>query len=197
MILENTAPELPLIIARPSVVVGHTKLGCLPSASIFWWHRTCELLRRTTCTMETYDDVIPMDYVARALLFLLFKPTLHHRRYHISGGTQCSVTWKEISSALAEHYGERPEEPYKIVDFETLKSERVRITSLLGPGNQDYLLMALEFFFRFAETNVEIFDNSHLLEEGMPSPPKFTDYIHLCATMPSGVSVYEQMRDDE
>lgn len=34
-LLELTAPELPLIVARPSVVIGHTSLGCGPSASIF------------------------------------------------------------------------------------------------------------------------------------------------------------------
>src|SRR5262249_20415268 len=36
MLLERLAPELPLVVARPSVVVGHTRLGCLPSSSIFW-----------------------------------------------------------------------------------------------------------------------------------------------------------------
>ncbi len=46
MLLESTAPELPLVVARPSVVVGHTRLGCLPSASIFWFYRACDTLRR-------------------------------------------------------------------------------------------------------------------------------------------------------
>ena len=76
MLLEATAPELPLVIARPSVVIGHTKLGCLPSASIFWFYRTADLLRRLTCPLDTFDDVVPVDYVADALLHLLFKPEL-------------------------------------------------------------------------------------------------------------------------
>ncbi len=31
--------DLPLVIARPSIVVGHTRLGVGPSASLFWYYR--------------------------------------------------------------------------------------------------------------------------------------------------------------
>ena len=34
--LKDELPHLPLIVARPSIVVGHTKLGCKASGSIFW-----------------------------------------------------------------------------------------------------------------------------------------------------------------
>ena len=41
--IERRLPDLlggvPLIVARPSVVVGHTALGCTPSPSIFWIFR--------------------------------------------------------------------------------------------------------------------------------------------------------------
>jgi nucleoside-diphosphate-sugar epimerase len=37
--LRTELPELPLVVARPSIVVGHTKLGCKPSGSIFWVFR--------------------------------------------------------------------------------------------------------------------------------------------------------------
>jgi nucleoside-diphosphate-sugar epimerase len=197
MLLENTAPELPLVVARPSVVVGHTKLGCLPSASIFWFYRAAELLRRTTCPLDALDDVVPVDYVADALLFLLFKPELRHRRYHISAGEGSSVTWREISAEFSRHYGDRPENPYRVVDRATIARERDRLFPLLGPGDEEHMLMALDIYYRFAEINVEAFDNSRLLAEGMPPPPKFTSYLGLCATKPSDRSVYEQMKDDE
>ncbi|MDE1010757.1 MAG: SDR family oxidoreductase [Paraburkholderia fungorum] len=35
-LLRSTYPNLPLVVVRPSIVVGHTVLGTLPSASIFW-----------------------------------------------------------------------------------------------------------------------------------------------------------------
>jgi nucleoside-diphosphate-sugar epimerase len=101
MLLEGTAPELPLVVARPSVVAGHTRLGCLPSSSIFWFYRACDALRRLTCPLDSYDDVVPVDWVADALLLLLFKPNLRHNRYHVSAGAGSSVSWREIATVLA------------------------------------------------------------------------------------------------
>jgi nucleoside-diphosphate-sugar epimerase len=197
MLLEATAPELPLVVARPSVVVGHTRLGCRPSASIFWFYRTCDLLRRLTCPLDSRDDVVPVDYAADALLFLLFKPELRFRRYHVSAGEGSCVTWREIAAVFARCYGERPENPYRVADIDTIERERGRLRELLGPGDEGHLLTALRIYYRFMELDAEIFDNTRLLEEGMPPPPRFTDYLPLCATTPAGKSVYEQMLDDE
>jgi len=197
MLLDATAPELPLVIVRPSTVVGHTQLGCLPSASIFWFYRTAELLRRTTCPLDTEDDVVPVDYAAEALLFLLFKTELRYRRYHISAGEGSCVRWREISAAFSTCYGERTDNPHQMVDFETIARERGRMAQLLGPGDEEHLLMALRIYYRFCEINAKIFANNRLLEEGMPAPPPFTSYLSLCATLPSDRSVYQQMLDDE
>jgi nucleoside-diphosphate-sugar epimerase len=197
MLLENTAPELPLVVARPSVVVGHTRLGCGPSASIFWYYRTLDLLRRTTFPLDTRKDIVPVDYAAEALLFLLLEPTLGHRRYHISAGEAASVTWHEIAAEFARIHGERPGIPYRQVDFPTLVSERGRLAELLGPGDEDLLLTALEAYCRFSSSGVQVFDNRRLLEEGMAPPPRFTSYLRTCALAPPGRSIYEQMLDDE
>ena len=117
VLLRNTAPELPLVIARPSVVVGHTALGCGPSASIFWFYRAVDRLRRTNFPLDAYDDVTPVDYAAAALLFLLFRPELAHDCYHVSAGAGASVTWREIAAVFADCYGPRPEDLYREVDF--------------------------------------------------------------------------------
>jgi nucleoside-diphosphate-sugar epimerase len=197
LLLERTAPELPLVIARPSVVVGHTRLGCRPSASIFWYYRAVDLLRLAPVPLDTRKDIVPVDYAAEALLLLLLKPDLRHLRYHVSAGEAGSVSWREMAGAFAECHGERPEDPYRVADFPTLVRERGRLRQLLGPGDEDGLLRALEPFFRFSACGVEAFDNRRLLDEGLPPPPRFTSYLRLCATQPPGRSVYEQMRDDD
>jgi hypothetical protein len=79
----------------------------------------------------------------------------------------------------------------------TIEQERERLRRLLGPGDEEHLLMALRIYFRFMEINVEIFNNRRLLDEGMPPPPKFTSYLALCATRPPDRSVYQQLLDDE
>ena len=50
---------------------------------------------------------------------------------------------------------------------------------------------------RFPKAWKYLLANRRLLEEGMPSPPKFTSYLPLCATLPADRSVYQQMLDDE
>jgi nucleoside-diphosphate-sugar epimerase len=196
MLLEQTAPELPLVIARPSVVVGHTRLGCLPSASIFWYYRTLDLLRRVPVPLTRRKDIVPVDYTAEALVFLLLKPTLRHFRYHVSAGGLASVSWQEMSAAFSCTHGNRPEEPYRMVDYLVLMQERHRLRECLGPGDEDRLLRVLEMYFRFSKNGVEVFDNHRLLEEGMPAPPRFTDYLPTCAMLPPDRSVYDQMLDD-
>jgi nucleoside-diphosphate-sugar epimerase len=195
-LLESTAPELPLVIARPSVVVGHTRLGCGPSASIFWYYRTVDLLRRIPVPLQTRKDIVPVDYAADALLLLLFKCELKHRRYHISAGETDAVSWGEMAAEFAKCYGNRPENPYRVVDFQTIVEERSRLRDFLGEGDEERLLRALEMYFRFSASGVEVFDNRRLLDEGMAPPPRFTSYLQTCATLPTNRSVYEQMLDD-
>jgi hypothetical protein len=69
--MRQECPNLPLLIARPSIVVGHTRHGCTPSSSIFWVFSMGLMLQKFMCSMEDRIDVVPVDYCADALLMLL------------------------------------------------------------------------------------------------------------------------------
>jgi nucleoside-diphosphate-sugar epimerase len=196
LLLEGTAPELPLVVARPSIVVGHTRLGCAPSASIFWYYRAVDLLRRVPVPLDRRKDIVPVDYVADALLRLLFRPVLRHHRYHISAGEAAAVSWGEMAEVFARYHGRRRDTPYRVVDSAALWRERCRVRELLGAGDEERLLNAMEAFFRFSACGVEVFDNQRLLDEGLPPPPRFTEYLPACIERPGRRSVYEQMWDD-
>jgi hypothetical protein len=88
------------------------------------------------------------------------------------------------------------EEPIRIVDFVELAAERERILRILGDGDVDKLLRAVEAFFRFGAHGPEAFENRRLLDEGMPPPARFTDWLPACASHPADASVYRQMLDD-
>jgi nucleoside-diphosphate-sugar epimerase len=191
------AMTLPWVIARPSIVVGHTQLGCRPSASIFWYYRALDLLRCIPVPPDRRKDILPVDYVAEALILLLFKPDLVHRRYHVSAGESSSVTWREMAATFARCRAQPMAEPYRVVDFPTIVRERGRLAALLGPGDEGRLLSALELYYRFSASGVEVFDNRRLLGEGMLPPPRFTAYLPVCAALPPGRSVYEQMCEDD
>lgn len=192
-LLWATAPELPLVIARPSIVIGHTRLGARPSASILWYYRTVDLLRRVLWPMTTNEDIIPVDYAAEALVALLLKPQLGHSRYHVAAGVTGSCSWTELAAAFARHHGERAHDPYLRVTWQTIEEERDRLASRLGPGDEKRMLMALSLYYRFPSL---VFDNARLLDEGVRPPPRFTDYLDRCMTEPGNRSVYDQTADD-
>jgi len=65
--LRDEVPGLPLIVARPSIVVGHSLYGRGVSSSIFWVFRMARLLEKFTCDLDQHIDVVPVDYCAKAL----------------------------------------------------------------------------------------------------------------------------------
>jgi nucleoside-diphosphate-sugar epimerase len=192
LLLAATAPELPVVVVRPSAVVGHTRLGCGPSASLFWYYRCLALLGRTPFPPDARRDIVPVDYVAATLVDLLFRTKLRHRCYHVSAGDVSAVRWRDVAAT----FGQDPA-AIRQATVEDLSRERDRLREVLGPGDEQHLLAALASYFRLGASGVEAFDNARLLAEGLPTPPPFTTYLQTCLTVPGGRSVYEQMRDDE
>lgn len=192
MLLTERYADLPLHIARPSIVVGDTRYGCKPSGSIFWVLRTLEALKFLGWNPNNRVDVVPVDWAASALTRLLFNPTLAHKRYHVSAGCGQSITWRELEAEYAHLYGGPAEDRYEIGDIHALTSQRVR--QAVGPGNARYLRQALELYSRFCSLDL-VFDNTRILQAGIPAPPRFTDYMQACVES-SPSSIYEQMRVD-
>lgn len=194
MLLASTAPELPIVIARPSIVVGHATRGCAHSASIFWFYMAANRLRRAAGPLSGREDIAPVDYAAEALAFLLLATDLRHTRYHISAGTGASCSWKEIMDGFDRRLGSRPDDPVTPATVDTLLAERAQIEARLGGGDAERLLLSLSYYFRFPSL---VFDNARLQAEGFRPPPRFMDYFDACLDSVLGRSVYDLMRDDD
>lgn len=192
MLLGQLKGEIPLVVARPSIVVGHSQLGCAPSCSIYWCFRAAHALKCITWDRSGHIDVLPVDFVAGALVALLLKPSLAHSRYHISAGSNAAVMWDEISSSFGEALGEYAFAPYSKVDFAGITPQK--IIEGLGAGPARRTRRAIELYYRFARLDV-VFDNSRLLAEGVAAPPKFSAYIRRCVETSEHRTVYDQMRD--
>jgi len=70
-LMTEKLPGLPLVIARPSIVVGHSDQGCLPSASIFWVLRLALALGKFIFDTDDCIEVVPVDYCADVVVPLL------------------------------------------------------------------------------------------------------------------------------
>lgn len=194
--LRAELPGLPLVVARPSIIVGHTRLGCAPSGSIFWVFRLAQALERFTCDLDEKIDVVPVDYCAEALVDIALRPKLGHDLYHISAGGAASCTFREIESALAHARGIDPvASRYRRVTEDELAAVTEDLQRLLGPCNRRLMVRALRLYGGFAELNY-VFDNRRLLSEGVRPPPRLADYIDICARTSEHIKIQDQMHFD-
>lgn len=192
-LMRQHCPQLPLIIARPSIVVGHTRLGCQPSSSIFWVFSMALMLRKFMCSLQDNIDVIPADYCADALVMLMNSDSLENDVYHISAGEGSSVSFADIDRAMAVALEKPPVgDDYAQVNYDALVKMRRQLKDIFGPCNERLMLKAMRLYGSFAMLNVR-FSNEKILKLGMPKPPRFTDYIHSCVQSTRGLTIQQQM----
>lgn len=190
-------PDFPFVSARPSIVVGHTKYGTLPSGSIYWVFRSVHVLGRYTCAFDGRLDVVPVDWVAQSLVGLILKEQLSFDMYHLSTGDSSYSTLQLLDSAIAEGRNVSPYgwDGYVKVNDRQLTQAVYEKRRMLGDANPWLLSRALAIYTQFAESGV-LFDNQRTLFEGIKSPPPFHSYAAICARTSEGTSLMAQMQDD-
>ncbi|HWW08030.1 SDR family oxidoreductase [Collimonas sp.] len=194
--LRETYPDLPLVYVRPSIIVGHTVLGCAPSQSIFWVFMVWQLLGALTTALDEKVDVVPVDWCAQAIIDLAQKDTLTHNVFHISAGLGSSVSFREIDLVLAAARGIEPiGATYKQITPDAIATLLPRMRECIPECNDRLLLRALKLYGAFAGLNY-VFSNENLLAEGIRPAPRFTDYIPLCVESARHIPIAEQMKWD-
>lgn len=189
-------PDLPIVVARPSIVVGHASLGAGPSSSILWVLRAADALRMLPCAPESHVDVVPADWVAEMLVGLLTKPTLRHDLYHLSAGMSGRTTWAEVIAAFeaAEPSdGVRAFRPFDLAADRTVLRRRFgEVFGLDGPLKQA-MLRAVRAYYAFCALDVT-FANDRLLAEGFAPAPRLPAYLPVC--LANAATIVEQFADD-
>lgn len=186
---------LPLVVARPSIVIGHSELGCKPSTSIFWVFRMAHDLGRFLCDLDASVDVIPVDYCAKALMLLLFKPDIGSNLYHISAGAG-SARFRDIEAAMAEARGIASlGASFQKITEQDIPALIPEFKARLGISNRRLVVKAMKLYGGFATLNYQ-FDNRRLIDEGLEPPPPFPSYIGHCIRSTEGLPLLAQMMDD-
>ena len=189
-------PHLPLVIARPSIVVGHTELGVAPSQSIFWVFLVGQLLRSFTCDLHDLIDVIPADWCANILLALATRPSLEHDLYHLSAGRESSVSFAAVDVVMAKALDLPPMgDTYRKVTGAEIVGMLPRMREIAPGANRRLLLRAMQLYGGFAELNY-VFDNHRLRDEGLSASPPFTSYLPRCVNTARGIPIADQMKWD-
>jgi nucleoside-diphosphate-sugar epimerase len=177
---------LPWVIARPSVVVGHSSLGVKPSSSLYWYYRALALAGIAPFPEDRRRDIVSVDYVAKALRHLLFLESPRHRHFHVSAGEGASVSWGELRAAFGGSA------PSRLVASSQLSKHPVW-RQLVGEDSR--FLAGLDACSRFSALPIEWFSNERLLASGMFPPAPFTQYLPRCLET-TDRGLLELMTDD-
>jgi thioester reductase-like protein len=83
------ADGLPVVIVRPSIVVGESQSGWTPAFNVLYWPLRAlsrRLLETVPADLDGLVDVVPVDYVADAIAHIAFTPAAVDGTYHLTAG---------------------------------------------------------------------------------------------------------------
>jgi thioester reductase-like protein len=167
-------PDVPRTIFRPAIVLGDSRR---PETTQFDMVQAFSVLANLpVLPLRPGDriDIVPADYVGKAIVAIHQKASPSYTRYHLSSGTG-SQTYRELTDALAQAAGgSRPSfMPSLGRPFSGTVNWLSHKKSNLGRGAS-----LLKVFWPYLLWNT-VFDNSRVVEElGGEAPAKFTTYAH-------------------
>jgi thioester reductase-like protein len=166
-------PDVPRTIFRPAIVMGDSRRA---ETSQFDMVQAFDLLARLpVLPLRPHDkiDIVPADYVGKAVVTIHQKEQPAHGIYHLSAGTG-SQTYKELTDSLAEAGGWR--RPIYVPSLGWPFSAVVNWLANRG-GAAGYGASLMKVFWPYLDWNT-VFDNSRVVAELGESPAKFSSYAY-------------------
>lgn len=113
-LVREHAGQLPVTVFRPSIVAGRSESGETSSFKVLYWPLKVLARRLVPCIPgdpEAVFDIVPVDFVAEALLHVLESEASCGGCYHLSAG-DAVVTLDRLVKVSAEMFGLRRVPPY-------------------------------------------------------------------------------------
>ena len=166
-------PDVPRTIFRPAIVMGDSRRA---ETSQFDMVQAFDLLARLpVLPLRPHDkiDIVPADYVGKAIVTIHQKEQPAHGIYHLSAGAG-SQTYQELTDSLAKAGGWR--RPIYSPALGRPFSATVNWLANRG-GAVGYGASLMKVFWPYLEWNT-VFDNSRVVAELGESPAKFSSYAY-------------------
>jgi thioester reductase-like protein len=164
-------PDVPRTIFRPAIVLGDSRR---PETSQFDMVQAFDVLARLpVLPLRPRDkiDIVPANYVSKAIVAIHQKDAPAHAIYHLSSGDR-SQTYIELTDALAQAGGWR--RPAYMPSFGRSFSGTVDFLAKRG-GAVGHGASLLKVFWPYLTWNT-VFDNSRVVAELGEAPAKFSTY---------------------
>lgn len=187
-LVRSRLESIPGVILRPSIIVGDSHTGVTSSFKMMYWPLKI-YARRLWRTVPGYPDavldIVPVDFVAKAVAGLLFDQAALNSTVHLCAGPRGSATIDQVAHRAMKYFN-GPEPRYVDPRFFFAVLRPLLFVSLWGRKRRvlrdgrayrDYFTMRMQFDTSNAE---------RLLKPVGVSPPPVLDYLdrlfHYCVS---------------
>src|SRR6266852_5610761 len=166
-------PDVPRTVFRPSIVLGDSRRAATTQFDMVRAFVFLAGLPVLPFRPDDQIDIVPVDYVADAIVTLHQKEKPAHEIYHLSSGT-ASQMFRELTDALAAARGKR-----KPVFLPWLERPSAAAVNALAnrSGNIAYGASLLKVFLPYLIWNT-VFDNTRVVAEMGHAPAPFSEYSY-------------------
>ena len=183
-LLQRELPAEKVLIARPSIIMGDSRMVIPRSPVILWALSTLNALRLCPFNENSNLDIISVDFASDAIVKLLFAKR-NYNVYHISSGVNASTTPKRVLELIEPYFSELP--PLKFLPKEFLSKIKLWARGNIELNefseycsqwektfeerkNLRIIFAGLDPYIEFIELN-QVFDNTRLLNDVDILPP--------------------------
>ncbi|MEI6645904.1 MAG: SDR family oxidoreductase [bacterium] len=189
LLIHAHLPENKVLILRPSIIMGDSRMWLPRSYVILWALATCNLIRLLPLQPNREVDVVSIDFVAQAIVALLFAKRKYNV-YHISSGHVSKSSILKCAKVLGPCFPDKPDfkfiDPALISQMKNWAKNRLQLGSELylypeylkywesifeDKGKLRILFAGLEPYIEFMQLG-QVFDNTRLLEDTGMAPCK-------------------------
>src|SRR5260370_20435697 len=166
-------PDVPRTLFRPAIVMGDSRRA---ETSQFDMVQAFDLLPRLPVLPlrpTAKIDIVPANYVGKAIVTIHQKEQPTHGIYHFSAGV-CSQTYRALTDRLAELSGWR--RPAFLPALGRPFAGTVNLLANRGGAVGDCASL-IKVFWPYLDWNT-VFDNSRVVAELGESPAKFSTYAY-------------------
>jgi len=166
-------PDVPKTIFRPAIILGDSRRGDTSQFDMVQAFHVLAQMPVLPLRPDDKIDIVPVNYVGKAIVNIHQKDAPAHGIYHLSSGTG-SQTYHELTDVLAQAGGRmRPKySPWLGGTFSRTVNWAANRTGAIGHGAS-----LLKVFWPYLDWNT-VFDNSRVVAELSETPAKFSTYAH-------------------
>jgi thioester reductase-like protein len=171
--LHELLPEVPSTVFRPTIVMGDSRFPETTQFDMVRAYATFARMRVLPLSAEWRHDIVPADYVGKAIVHVHQAERPSHGIYHLSSG-EASLSSRQIIEKLSFHG--KPVRavfaPKLFKPFETTIDALAATPRDLGVARFASLIKVFLPYVAFDT----VFDNSRIVAELGEAPPSFGSY---------------------